>query len=124
MRHFADTDGLIIDLRQFPSENITHDLTEYLVEGSLPLVVISSPMLSSPGVFTVMSLRNAQNVTVMGTNSIGANGTITWLPLPGGISMSFSGVGIYTPDGGQIQRIGLSPDIRVEDSPRDSRGQG
>ena len=63
--------------------------------------------------FTIMTLRGGANVTVMGTNSIGANGNVTFLPLPGGIVMMFTGLGIYTPDGGQTQRIGLSPDIYV-----------
>jgi len=61
--------------------------------------------------FTVMTLWNGANVTVMGTNSIGANGNVTILPLPGAIAMIFTGLGVYTPDGGQTQRIGLSPDI-------------
>ena len=60
-----------------------------------------------------MSLRNGCNVTAIGSNSIGANGDISHLPLPGGILMSFSGLGIYTSDGGQTQRIGLSPDVYV-----------
>ena len=62
---------------------------------------------------SVMVLRNGPNVTVMGQNSIGANGNRAILPLPG-ISMRFTGLGMYTPDGGQTQRIGLSPDIYVE----------
>ena len=28
--------------------------------------------------------------------------------------MWFSGIGVYTPEGGQTQRIGLSPDIYVK----------
>jgi len=63
--------------------------------------------------FTVMTLRNGVNITVMGTNSIGANGNVVYLPLPGGIVMIYTGLGVYSPDGGQTQRIGLSPDIYV-----------
>ena len=61
-----------------------------------------------------MSLRNGPNVTVIGSNSIGADGNVTYLPLPGGLSVRFTGLGVYTPEGGQTQRIGLSPDIYVE----------
>ena len=61
----------------------------------------------------VMSLRNGANVTVIGRNSAGANGDIRPLPLPGGINMWFSSLGVFTPEGGQTQRIGLSPDIYV-----------
>ena len=60
-----------------------------------------------------MSIQNGENVTILGENSVGSDGDITYLPLPGGINMSFTSQGIYTPDGGQTQRIGLTPDIEV-----------
>jgi len=150
MRDFADTDGLIIDFRQYPSDFIAYSLAEYLVEQNQLFAIVSSPSISVPGVFkdsfrgysggvrspeayfyenpvvllmyewtisrpefTIMSLRNGSNVTVMGNNSIGADGNVTILPLPGGISMVYTGLGVYTPEGGQTQRIGLSPDIYV-----------
>ena len=151
METFADTDGLIIDLRQYPCGSIVFDLAEYIVEESQPFFILSFPAQSIPGVFidqstvysggitspyaffydrpvvilmnrstmsraetAVMSLRNGKNVTVMGSNSIGGNGDVTFLPLPGGIQMMFTGLGVYTPQGGQTHRIGLSPDIHVE----------
>ncbi len=61
-----------------------------------------------------MSLRNGENVVVMGENSIGSDGDVTYIPLPCGNAISFTGLGVYTPDGGQTQRIGLSPDIYVK----------
>lgn len=152
MQDFADTDGLIVDLRQSPTELITYSLAEYLVEESQAFAVLSSPSRSVPGMFlnncsrsysgglgsfgaflyenpvvllmdewtvsngeyTIVSLRNGANVTVMGNNSIGANGNTTFLPLPGGISIVYTGLGVFTPEGEQTQRIGLAPDIRVD----------
>jgi len=76
-------------------------------------VLLMNELTQSQGEFTVMSLRSGDNVTVMGTNSIGANGNVAYLPLPGEITMMFTGLGVYTPEGGQTQRIGLSPDIYV-----------
>jgi len=151
MGYFADTDGLIIDLRQPPSDELAYSLADFLVEESQLFSIMSNPLALIPGVFvdfyraysggaqnfdsyfyenpvvilmdewtissseyTVMSLRNGANVTVMGNNSMGANGNVTVLPLPGGITMSFTGLGVYTPEGGQTQRIGLSPDILVD----------
>ena len=150
MEEFAYTDGLIIDLRQYPSWFIPFELAEYLIPDSTHFVTMSAPTQSKPGVFvdsfwghsggitspyayffdrnvvilmnemtqsqaeyTIMSLRNGPNVTVMGTNSIGANGDVTTLSLLGNISLWFTGLGVYTPQGGQTQRIGLSPDIYV-----------
>ncbi|MCL2286491.1 MAG: S41 family peptidase [Firmicutes bacterium] len=151
MNEFADTQGLIVDLRQYPYPGFeTFELAGFVIEERQPHFIISLPLWPVPGVFIdthhhysgginspdaflyeknvvvlmdessvsasetlVMSLRNGANVTVMGTNSIGANGNITVLPLPGGSSMVFTGLGVYTPQGGQTQRIGLSPDIYV-----------
>jgi len=153
MRDFADTDGLIIDLRQYPGHHTIGLLAQYILYENQPFFVISAPSPSAPGTFVdlspqyagpidghhfneyfydrpvvilmdeqtlswgetmVMMLRTGPNVTVLGSNSIGANGNVTILPLPGRILLSFSGLGVFTPEGGQTQRIGLSPDIRVE----------
>jgi hypothetical protein len=153
MEAFADTDGLIIDLRQYPCFSIVYELAEYIVEERTNFALMSYPDPTVPGVFiymqplysggitnpyaffydkpvvllmtrstmsrgefAVMSLRNGKNVTVMGSNSIGANGNVTYLPLPGGVRMMFTGLGVFTPDGGQTHRIGLSPDIYFEPS--------
>lgn len=152
MTEFKDTDGLIVDLRQYPSDYIQYSLANYLVEERTPFAIFSKPSLAIPGTFlksvtfisgyvanlyddayhyknkvvvlidectwsqpesTTMSLRNGKNVVVMGENSIGADGDLAWLPLPDGNQVSFTCLGVYTPDGGQTQRIGLSPDIYI-----------
>ena len=78
-----------------------------------PVVLLMNEQTQSHAEYCVMSLRIGPNVVVLGENSIGADGNVTCLPLPGGDLMSFTGVGIYTPKGGQTQRVGLSPDIAV-----------
>jgi len=77
------------------------------------IVILMNEHVQSHGEFTVMTINTGDNVTVMGTNTIGANGNVAFLPLPGEMVMMFTGLGVYTPDGGQTQRIGLSPDIYV-----------
>jgi C-terminal processing protease CtpA/Prc len=67
----------------------------------------------SAGEYYVMALRMGRNVTVIGQNSVGSDGALSAVPLPDGNLMLFSGDGILTPNGGQTQRVGLSPDIRV-----------
>ena len=78
-----------------------------------PIVVLMNEKTQSLAEYTIMSIQNGENVTILGENSVGSDGDITYLPLPGGINMSFTSQGIYTPDGGQTQRIGLTPDIEV-----------
>ena len=35
------------------------------------------------------------------------------LPLPGNIEILYTSLGIYTPNGDQTQRIGITPDIEI-----------
>ena len=51
--------------------------------------------------------------TLIGTPTAGADGQITTFPLPGNLTAYFSGLGWYYPDGEQMQRIGIIPDIEV-----------
>ncbi|OZV13481.1 hypothetical protein CIW83_02750 [Tissierella sp. P1] len=64
--------------------------------------------------YVIMSLRNGENVAVMGESSIGADGDAISLPLPGGNKIYFTSLGIYTKEGGQTQRVGLTPDIYIK----------
>ena len=54
-----------------------------------------------------------ESAVTMGENTTGADGDVVYLPLPGGLRLSFSSVGVYTVDGLLTQRVGLTPDIPV-----------
>lgn len=152
MEELSGTEGLIIDLRQYPSfSGMAFQLSEYLFDKKIIPFIFSKPSVAVPGTFVnqkadyygwsqdsavyqykkkvvllvdegtwsspetaALVLRNGTNVTVMGENSMGGNGDIVLLPLPGGKTISFSGFGMYTRDGGQTQRIGIVPDIQIE----------
>lgn len=152
MDKLSDTDGLIIDLRQYPScTGMRYWLAEYLIPKRVMPCLMTVPSKAVPGTFlyqetdyfgrtqyssvtpydkkvvllmdegtwsqpetVILTLRNGPNVTVMGENSIGANGDIVELPLPGGKTIMFSGCGVYTPNGEQTQRVGVKPDIYIE----------
>ena len=150
MQEYKDTDGLIIDLRQYPSNGELNYLASYLKKEPTVCSVIAFPSQSIPGVmvleeqsyggaseeypsyyyekpvvmlmneesvsaseFHVMILRGGENVTVMGSNSHGTDGNTVFLPLPNKNVVRFTGLGVYTPEMGQTQRIGLTPDIEV-----------
>ena len=152
MQELRTTDGMIVDLRQYPSDTTLQlTLAPYFKKNYSPFVTIACPSQAVPGImwkrqvysgmmmpgqesyyydkpvvilisettqsnaeYTTMSLRTGENVTVLGNNSIGADGNITYLPLLNGHKITFTSLGIYTPDGGQTQRIGVSPDIEVK----------
>ena len=149
MEDLQDTDGLIIDLRQYPSDTNMHIfLSMYLQKVGTVYNIMTLPSQSVPGTFikqemvsmgvtpasfyyekpvvvlmdessisntefSIMDLRTGDNVVVLGNTSLGTDGDITELPLPNGNLLWFTSCGIYTPEMGQTQRIGLSPDIEV-----------
>ena len=55
----------------------------------------------------------ANGTTFIGSETMGANGDITSVALPGRISMTFTGHDVRHADGRQLQRIGLIPQVRV-----------
>ena len=75
------------------------------------LILLMDQRTQSHGEFTVMSLRQAPGAVVVGSPSVGADGNVTAFSLPGDISMNITGLGVYTPEGGQTQRVGLQPDV-------------
>lgn len=61
-----------------------------------------------------MIFKTAPNITVIGSQTAGADGNETTIPLINGEKMIFSGVGIFYPDRKETQRIGIVPDIVVK----------
>lgn len=155
MSKFQDTEGIIVDLRYYPSNFIRRLLGEYLIPEPAQFATMSLPNPVAPGSFyfndncisgsgylrstgeddteyplyqgrtvilmddtsasrsefTIMALRQTPGAVVVGSPSLGTDGDVVDVSLPGQISFSISGLGVYTPDGGQTQRIGLTPDI-------------
>jgi C-terminal processing protease CtpA/Prc len=63
---------------------------------------------------TGLFLKAANGTKFIGSASAGANGTMTNFNVPGGLSISFTGEIICHPDGTQLQRLGLQPDVFVK----------
>lgn len=78
-----------------------------------PIVVLIGQTSASMSEYAATVLRSNENVTVIGENTVGTDGNVTYLPLPGGLRLSFTGLGVYELDGTQTQRVGITPDIYV-----------
>lgn len=78
------------------------------------LIVLSNEVTQSLGEFTVMALKAAGQSTVIGSQTAGADGKLTYIFLPGGLKTSISGYGVYYPNKTETQRIGIVPDIEVK----------
>lgn len=148
MEEFKDTDGIIIDLRYYPSDDMVYALGKYTmpekaaffkastINKSIPgefiftedvevgetnpdyykgkVIAIINETTQSNGEFSAMAISKAPRATLVGSNTIGADGNITTFTLPGGVTTVMTGLGIYYPDKSQTQRIGIKPDIYVE----------
>jgi len=71
--------------------------------------------------FMAMKYRCAPNTLVIGSTTAGADGNVSKIVLPGNIYTSFTGLGVYCPDGRKTQKIGIIPDIEVKPTIRGVR---
>ena len=77
------------------------------------VIILVNEQTQSSAEYTAMALRTATHAVVMGSQTAGADGDISYVPFPGGFSSPFSGLGIYYPDGRDTQGIGIVPDVFV-----------
>lgn len=74
------------------------------------VVLLINEYTQSQSEYTAMAFR-ALGATIIGSTTAGADGDISYVSLPGDMSTVFSGLGIYYPDGGETQQVGIVPDI-------------
>lgn len=77
------------------------------------VIILINELTQSRAEFTTMAFRTAPRATVIGSTTAGADGNVSNFSLPGNISTSITGIGIYNPDGTETQRVGIVPDIVV-----------
>ena len=77
------------------------------------VVVLINEDAISQAEHSCMMFEAATDVTFIGTPTAGANGDITYMVLPGNLTVSFSGHDVRHADGRQLQRVGIQPTIRV-----------
>ena len=61
-----------------------------------------------------MALRTGSRAIVMGSQTAGADGNVSYIPFPGGFNTMYSGIGVFYPDGKETQGIGIVPDVEVK----------
>jgi Peptidase family S41 len=141
----AATKGLVIDIRNYPSDFVVFTLGNALARDSVPFARFTNADLGNPGAFvwgptlsltpkaprytgkvvvlvdeisqsqaeyTSMAFR-AAGATIVGSTTAGADGNVSAIPLPGGLSSMISGLGVFYPDKRPTQRVGIVPDVEV-----------
>lgn len=107
---------------QYPVENVpgAFYMAEYVKIGEDnpdnykgKVILLVNEQTQSHGEFVCMAIQSAPDVTVVGSQTAGADGNVVYVPLPGGNGLYFSGLGIYYPNGHPTQQVGIVPDIYV-----------
>jgi C-terminal processing protease CtpA/Prc len=76
------------------------------------VVVLVDETTQSQAEYTSMAFR-AAGATIVGSTTAGADGNVSQISLPGGLSTMFSGIGVFYPDKSPTQQVGIVPDIVV-----------
>jgi C-terminal processing protease CtpA/Prc len=76
-------------------------------------VMLIDERTQSQAEHTGLFFKAANGTLFVGTPTSGADGDVVSFTVPGGITLTFSGQGVTWPDGRQLQRVGLKPDVVV-----------
>lgn len=79
----------------------------------LPVAVLVDNGTQSTMESMVQYYQTCADVVVVGSQSAGADGNVSYIYLPGGITTCFSGLGWYYSDGVPVQRRGVRIDVEV-----------
>jgi len=79
------------------------------------VAILVNEQTQSAAEFIAMAYQSVPNAIVVGSTTAGADGNVTTtFALPGGIFTTFTGLGVFYPDGRQTQQIGIVPTIKVK----------
>jgi C-terminal processing protease CtpA/Prc len=76
-------------------------------------VILVDEITQSSAEYHAMAFRAVPGAIVVGSTTAGADGNVSTVPLPGGLSSLFSGIGVFYPDHRPTQRVGIVPDVVV-----------
>lgn len=80
------------------------------------VMILVNEITLSQAEYSAMLLQAYGDTITIGSQTQGADGDITGVPLPSSSEAQFSGLGVFYPDGRATQRIGIVPDIHVTPS--------
>lgn len=78
------------------------------------IVVLVNEVTLSQAEWTAMCFKTADNATIIGSQTAGADGNVSDFDLIKAFYTRFTGIGVYYPDKHETQRVGIIPDIAVK----------
>ena len=82
----------------------------------IPLVVLTNNGSASSSEIVAGALQDHRRAVLLGTKTFGKGSVQTVIPLPGNGAMRLTTARYYTPSGGSIQGLGITPDVIVHES--------
>jgi len=77
------------------------------------VILLVNERTHSQSEMITMILQASGPVTVVGTQTSGADGDLIDMPVPGGYTLNFSGRHVAYPDGTASQKLGVKRNIKV-----------
>ena len=77
------------------------------------IVLVVNEWVQSSAECLCMAFQKYFNSITIGNATSGTDGNISYIKFPGNLTYSFSGIGVYYPDGTPTQRVGLKIDRRI-----------
>jgi hypothetical protein len=77
------------------------------------LVILVNSKTLSQSEWSTMAFQSIQGTIVVGSQTAGSDGDVSAITLPGNIQTAISGLGVYYPDGGETQVVGIRIDVPV-----------
>lgn len=78
------------------------------------VIILIDEWTQSSAEYHAQALKMIPDATLLGSPTAGADGNVSQIPMPGGLRVTMTGIGVYYPDGGETQRIGIVPDVIVK----------
>ena len=101
------------------NDSIGHDGNSNSYPGQV--IILCNQETQSQAEFSCMMLRAMPNSVVVGSQTAGTDGNISWFYLSQEFQTGYTSLGVYYPNGDSTQRIGIVPDSVVYISPEGIR---
>ena len=111
--------SLQVHFRRFPGTYYEKDIFSSVPRMPLmqpytgKVILLVNERTHSQSEMITMILQASGPVTVVGTQTSGADGDLIDLPVPGGYTLSFSGRHVAYPDGTASQKLGVKRNVKV-----------